>query len=170
MQNISVIIFSFQKNINGITFSRNSSFKSSEICQGSDKHPKVEIIKNPPEWVHVEALLAPKTVPIPTPKAEYRSAWKPPTTIKGAQNYMIYRNKNKMMPVYLRETHRGLRKITVVRRVDGDIWELHNDLKRLVETSTNKEVLTRVNELSSQVQLRGDFVQIVNDFLLKKGF
>lgn len=157
-----------QKNV--ITCTRNSSFKSSEIFKGYDTLVNVEIVKNPPEWIHVEAILAPKTVPIPTVKSEYNSTWKPPTPTKGLQKYTVYRNKNQMMPVYLKQTHRGLRKITVIRRIDGDIWELHDDLKRIVERSTNKEIVTRVNELSSQVQLRGDFVQIVNDFLLKKGF
>lgn len=127
-------------------------------------------MKNPPEWIYVEALLAPKTVPVPTPKTEYTSVWRPPQPVKGSNSYAVYRNKNQMMPVYLKATHRGLRKLTIVKRIDGDIWKLHDELKRLVEESAKKEVLTRVNELSSQIHLRGDFVQIVYDYLLKKGF
>lgn len=127
-------------------------------------------MKNPPEWIYVEALLAPKTVPVPTPKTEYISVWRPPQPVKGSDSYAVYRNKNQMMPVYLKATHRGLRKLTIVKRIDGDIWKLHDELKRLVEESAKKEVLTRVNELSSQIHLRGDFVQIVYDYLLKKGF
>lgn len=83
---------------------------------------------------------------------------------------MIYRNKNQMIPVYLKQTHRALRKITIIKRIDGDIWKLHDELKHLVEESTEKEILTRVNELSSQIHLRGDFVQIIYNYLLKKGF
>lgn len=127
-------------------------------------------MKNPPEWIYVEALLAPKTVPVPTPKTEYTSVWRPPQPVKDSNSYAVYRNKNQMMPVYLKATHRGLRKLTIVKRIDGDIWKLHDELKRLVEESAKKEVLTRVNELSSQIHLRGDFVQIVYDYLLKKGF
>lgn len=75
-----------------------------------------------------------------------------------------------MIPVYLKQTHRALRKITIIKRIDGDIWKLHDELKHLVEESTEKEILTRVNELSSQIHLRGDFVQIIYNYLLKKGF
>lgn len=151
-------------------FHRSSSFKTSEFFEGYEKHPKVEIVRNPPEWVHVEALLAPKTVPIPSCKPEYKTSWQPPKVENNQYSYQIYRNKNQMIPVYLKETHRGLRKITVVKRIDGNIWELHNELKQLAETTAKKRVVTRVNELSSQIHLRGDFVEVIHDFLLKKGF
>uniref|UniRef100_A0A336LTM0 Large ribosomal subunit protein mL49 n=1 Tax=Culicoides sonorensis TaxID=179676 RepID=A0A336LTM0_CULSO len=167
--------FSALKNINNVIscygriLKRSSSFKSSEIFQGYEKHPSVEIVKNPPEWIHVEALLPQKMVPVPK-QTEYSSIWKYPTVTNGQYPYMIYRNKNHMIPVYLKHTHRGLRKLTMVKRVDGDIWQLNKELKDFVEKKTGKEILTRVNEMSSQIHLRGDFVEIVSEYLMKKGF
>lgn len=147
-----------------------SSFRSSEVVTDIQKHPHVEVIKSPPEWKFVEALLPQKRVPQIVAKQEYPSTWKPPTVNAAKVSYMVTRTKNHMMPVYLKRTHRGLRRLTVVRHVEGDIWGLHNELKALVEKSINKEITSRVNEMNGQIWLRGDYVVLVHDYLQKKGY
>jgi large subunit ribosomal protein L49 len=129
----------------------------------------VEIVKNPPEWKYVERLLSTNIVPQPIEKSVYPSGWKPQAVVEQNE-YTINRTKNHMLPLYLCRTHRGQRRITKVRRVEGNIWALENDLRLLVEKRLQKRINTRVNEMSGQIELRGDFVTIVEDYLKKKGF
>ncbi|XP_058448465.1 large ribosomal subunit protein mL49 isoform X2 [Malaya genurostris] len=146
---------------------RMSSFRSSEPVGDISQFPEVEIIKHAPEWKHVERLLAPRVVPTPIAKNVYPSGWKPANP--GTElKYFVARTKNYMLPVYLRRTYRGQRIITVVRRIDGDIWQLEAELRYLVEKKLNKQIVTRVNEMSGQIELKGDFVTIAEQFLLSK--
>ena len=81
---------------------KNGRFQSSEKFEGIEKHPEVEVIKNPPEWKYVEELLGLKFVPTPDEKPEYPSGWKPqdPELYKQLP-YYIKRTKNHMLPVFL---------------------------------------------------------------------
>lgn len=74
-----------------------------------------------------------------------------------------------MIPVYLHTYFRGLRRITKLRKIQGDIWLLERELRECIESRSGKKIATRVNELSGQIWVRGDYVTIVNEFLLKKG-
>uniref|UniRef100_A0A1Q3FBN1 Large ribosomal subunit protein mL49 n=1 Tax=Culex tarsalis TaxID=7177 RepID=A0A1Q3FBN1_CULTA len=148
---------------------RQSSFRSSEPVGDLSQVPEVEVVKNPPEWKHVERLLAPRIVPKPLAKAEYPSGWKPPSA-KADQKYFVARTKNFMLPVYLRRSFRGQRIVTAVRRIDGDIWQLEAELRYLIEKKLNKQIITRVNEMNGVIEFKGDFVTIVEGFLLEKGF
>lgn len=145
-----------------------SSFRSSEPVGDISQFPEVEIVKNPPEWKFVERIIAPRVVPIPVAKEEYPSGWKPPNP-KTDLKYFVARTKNYMLPVYLRRTFRGQRITTAIRRIDGDIWLLEAELRYLIENKLNKPIITRVNEMNGQIELKGDFVTIVEQFLLDKG-
>lgn len=150
---------------------RGSGFKGSEIFQNYDNHPQVEVVRNPKEWVYVGSLMPPITVPMPTKKPDYNSLWKPPVEgIEKKYPYTIYRNKNHMLPIYLRKTYRGLRQVTILKRIDGDIWQLEKHLKSYIENSIGKKILTRVNEMTGQIHFRGEFVILLHEYLLKKGF
>lgn len=148
-----------------------SSFRSSREVQELDKYPEVEVVANPPEWHFVERLLPPATVPQPEKKPEYPSGWRPQKEDGSQTGYFVARTKNHMVPVYLHTRFRGQRRITVVRRVQGDIWSLEKDLRAVVEQSRNgKLCATRVNELSGQIHIHGDHVDILRDYLKEKGF
>ncbi|XP_019532853.2 large ribosomal subunit protein mL49 [Aedes albopictus] len=147
---------------------RNGSFRSSEPVGDIAQFPEVEVIKNAPEWKYVERLLAPRVVPTPEVKVEYPSGWKPPQP-KPDLKYFVARTKNHMLPVYLHRTFRGQRILTTVRRIDGDIWQLEAELRYLLEKRLKKSIVTRVNEMNGQIELKGDFVTIVEEFLLEKG-
>lgn len=46
-------------------------------------------------------------------------------TVSASSNlpYFVARTKNHMVPVYLRlEEVRGIRKVTIIRHIEGDIW------------------------------------------------
>ncbi|KAL1397078.1 hypothetical protein pipiens_010018 [Culex pipiens pipiens] len=149
---------------------RQSSFRSSEPVGDLGQFPEVEVVRNPPEWKHVERLLAPRIVPKPLAQAEYPSGWKPPAAAAVDQKYFVARTKNFMLPVYLRRSFRGQRIVTAVRRIDGDIWLLEAELRYLIEKKLNKQIITRVNEMNGQIEFKGDFVTIVESFLAEKGF
>ncbi|XP_058129022.1 large ribosomal subunit protein mL49 [Anopheles ziemanni] len=147
---------------------RNSSFRSSEPVGDISQYPEVEVVRNPPEWKYVERLLAPRTVPKPTAKESYPSGWKPANPQPDLK-YLVQRTKNHMLPVYLRRAYRGQRRITAVRHVEGDIWLLEAELRYLIEKQRNRPIITRVNEMSGQIELKGDHVAFVEKFLLEKG-
>uniref|UniRef100_A0A182VZU6 Large ribosomal subunit protein mL49 n=1 Tax=Anopheles minimus TaxID=112268 RepID=A0A182VZU6_9DIPT len=145
-----------------------SSFRSSEPVGDIAQFPEVEVVQNPPEWKYVERLLAPRTVPKPVPKDSYPSGWKPANP-QPELKYVVARTKNHMLPVYLRRAYRGQRRITAVRHVEGDIWQLEAELRYLIEKQLNRPIITRVNEMSGQIELKGDHVAFVEKFLLEKG-
>nr|CAD7402088.1 unnamed protein product [Timema cristinae] len=60
-------------------FVRHSSFKTSQPVKDITNCTQFEISRSPEEWKFVERLLPCKTVPIPLPKSEYPSGWKPPS-------------------------------------------------------------------------------------------
>lgn len=55
-----------------------STYKSSPIEGDSSLYTKFVASKSPEEWKWVEALLRPRIVPLPKPKAEYNAGWFPP--------------------------------------------------------------------------------------------
>lgn len=131
--------------------------------------PQVEIIKNPPEWKYVEQLIPSKTVPAFGDKAEYPSGWTPQTKEAFTQSYFVKRTKNGQIPVYLKATHRNMKKVTTTKFINGDIWELHREMVAFIEDYMQQKIRTRVNEFNGQIHIHGDYVNLVKDFLLKKG-
>ncbi|XP_058821369.1 large ribosomal subunit protein mL49 [Topomyia yanbarensis] len=156
------------RNVSVLDGLRMSSFRASEPLENIDQFPEVEVVKNSPEWKYVERLIAPRVVPAPIARSSYPSGWKPASPDPGLK-YFVARTKNHMLPVYLRRSYRGQRIITAVRRIDGDIWQLEAELRYLIESKLNKQIVTRVNEMNAQIELKGDFVTIVEQFLLSKG-
>lgn len=128
----------------------------------------MEVFKNPPEWKYVERILAKPLVPEPQPKSEYPSGWRPPAN-KVDLPYYVARTKNHMVPVYLSTYFRGERRITKLRKIQGDIWLLEEDLRLTIERRIGKKIATRVNELSGQIWFKGDYVTIISAYLMEKG-
>ncbi|XP_054730205.1 probable 39S ribosomal protein L49, mitochondrial [Anastrepha obliqua] len=165
----------FPNNIQSVSATnaiRCSSYLSSQEVGPREQYPEIEIVHNAPEWKYVERLLPPKTVPKPITKAEYPSGWKPQTAATLPDlKYFVARTKNHMVPVYLQTTFRGQRRITVVRRIQGDIWELEKELRIVVEKARNgKLCASRVNEMSGQIHFHGDYVDVIREHLKEKGF
>lgn len=152
-------------------YARLSSFRSSSEVKPLEQYPEVEVLHNPPEWKYVERLLPPRTVPQPVEKSEYPSGWQPQTANGEESGYFVARTKNHMVPVYLNTRFRGQRRLTIVRYIQGDIWALERDLRQVVEQARNgKLCATRVNELSGQIHIHGDYVDLLREHLKSKGF
>lgn len=155
-----------------VTAIRHSSFRSSEPLSGVtiDQQPNVHIDRSPELWQHVQNILAPAVVPTPTAKAAYPSGWQPQATEIAHKPYFVARTKNHMVPVYLETTFRGQRRITRLRRCAGDIWLLERELHaEIVRRLGGKPIVTRVQEMSGQIAFKGDFVEIVREYLVKQG-
>lgn len=151
---------------------RYSSYYSSPLVDGVDKStlPNVKIDRNPDEWKYVEQILAPLTVPQPTAKSEYPSGWKPQTIDPNSTPYFIKRNKNHMIPIYVKIQFRGTRRRTHIRHIQGDIWALEADIRRFLEDYMKKKMSIRVNEFSGEIRVSGDYVNLLQHFLGEKGF
>ncbi|XP_004525024.1 probable 39S ribosomal protein L49, mitochondrial [Ceratitis capitata] len=161
-----------QKCLLSLAAVRQSSYLSSPPVAPREEYPEVEIVQNAPEWKYVERLMPQKIIPKPIEKPEYPSGWKPQTAASLPDlKYFVARTKNHMVPVYLHTTFRGQRRITVIRRIQGDIWELERELRVVVEKARNgKLCASRVNEMSGQIHFHGDYVDVIREYLKEKGF
>lgn len=75
-----------------------------------------------------------------------------------------------MQPVYLEISQRGLRRLTLVRKIHGDIWALESELKQYLQEKACRPIGIRTNELLGQIVFRGDYVDIVKEWMDEKGF
>lgn len=135
-----------------------------------NQQPQIEILYDSSEWKYVERILPKKTVPLPEPKEQYSSGWVPQKPEALKQPYFIKRSKNHMLPVYLDIDYRGTRRRTFVKHITGDIWKLHNELLEYIEYYMAKRERSRVNEFNGQIIINGDYVNLLKDYLVKKGF
>ncbi|XP_003700570.2 mitochondrial ribosomal protein L49 [Megachile rotundata] len=157
-------------NIDQVT-KRWGSYRTSPMYEDPSKYTDFEVSRDPEEWKYVEALLKPKSIPMPPlENKEYPSGWKPPVSKPGDHPYFVSRTKNFMHPVYLDITYRGTRRLTFIRRIHGDIWQLKSELVKHVSETVKKPIGVRVNELTGEIRLRGDYVTIVKKWLDEKGF
>ncbi|XP_043529255.1 probable 39S ribosomal protein L49, mitochondrial [Frieseomelitta varia] len=147
------------------------TYMSSPKYKDSSEYTDYEVTKDPKEWEYVERLLKPKVIPAPClENKEYPSGWKPPVAKPHDYPYYIPRTKNYMQPVYLEIFHRGLRRVTTVRKIHGDIWTLESELKEYIEKRVNKPIGIRTNELLGEIKFRGDYVNLVKAWMDERGF
>ena len=87
--------------------------------------------------------------------------------------YFIRRTKSYMEPVYLSRSNRNLRKITVIRYIEGDIWQLESELKKYLEEHNGNKyyrpIGSRVNEMCGQIRFKGDHVNWIKKWMHMKG-
>lgn len=131
---------------------------------------KFELTKDPEDWKYVERVLAPLVVPEPQIKSEYFSGWKPPSDKLPSDKYFVQRSKNFMIPVYLYISHRGTRRVTKIRKIQGDVFGLERDIKNHLEKVLGQAVATQGNELVGYINIKGDHVNLVKKYLTDKGF
>ncbi|XP_036404233.1 mitochondrial ribosomal protein L49 [Megalops cyprinoides] len=128
------------------------------------------IVESTEEYKFVERLIPPTRVPTP-PKHDgpTPSGWTPPPEVPPDLPYMIRRSRMHNVPVYKDITH-NTRVITLVRKVEGDIWALEKDVKEHLCELTGKVPLTQVNEVTMILRVKGDFQKELKEWLIKKGF
>lgn len=147
-----------------------SSYSKSPFADRITEQYKYDIVKNPPEWKYVERLLPMETIPAVKPKDSYPSGWIPQQEEAINHPYYIQRTKNHAIPIYLKLSQRGIRKTTLVKKIEGDIWMMNEEIKSFLKQKNNRYVETRVNEVSRVIEAKGDFVNDVIEWALSKGF
>lgn len=88
----------------------------------------------------------------------------------GDYPYFVRRTKSHMIPVYLERTHRGQRRITKIRMIEGDIWAFTDELKAYLEKENNMRLIFQINEFAQFVKIKTDVVTLVRKWLYDKGF
>ncbi|KAM5225429.1 large ribosomal subunit protein mL49 [Hipposideros larvatus] len=123
------------------------------------------------DYQFVERLLPPTSILKP-PKHEHYptpSGWQPPRDPLPNLPYFVRRSRMHNIPVYTDITH-GNRQMTVIRKVEGDIWALKNDVEDFLSALLGKTPITQVNEVTGTLRIKGYFDQQLKAWLLEKGF
>ncbi|XP_068922430.1 large ribosomal subunit protein mL49 isoform X3 [Petaurus breviceps papuanus] len=143
------------------------------------------IVESTEEYRFVERLIPPASIPEPPRHQSYPtpSGWQPP---KGKEQkpaglskdhtdpppnlpYFIRRSRMHNIPVYTELTH-GNRQMTLIRKVEGDIWALQKDVEEFLTPLIGKMPVTQVNEVTGTLRIKGYFDQQLKAWLLEKGF
>lgn len=130
---------------------------------------KYEVTSNPEEWKYVERILPLTVVPDPKPKESYPSGWIPQSPGAVKLPYFVERTKNHMMPVYLEFGFRNIRRLTVIKKIQGDIWLLENELRGFLQKENYVPLRSQVNEFTRIITFHGDHVNAIKYYLTKKG-
>ncbi|KAM4738038.1 large ribosomal subunit protein mL49 [Anableps anableps] len=145
-----------------------AGLRSASSAAPQDK--RAAITESTKDYKFVERLIPPTRIPDP-PKyvGAAPSGWIPPAESPPPLPYMIRRSRMHNIPVYSDLTH-GNRKLTLVRKVEGDIWALEKDVREYLKQVTGKELPTQVNEVTMTLKVKGHFDQELKDWLASKGF
>lgn len=128
------------------------------------------ILQSTEDYKYVERLIPPSRVPAPPPHTDVTpSGWKPPAESPPPLPYMIRRSRMHNIPVYSDLTH-GCRKITLIRKVEGDILALERHVKQYLKELTGKELPTQVNEVTMTLKVKGHFHEELKEWLMSEGF
>ncbi|KAM4563738.1 large ribosomal subunit protein mL49 [Odontesthes bonariensis] len=140
------------------------------VSNSAPQQKETVISESTEEYKFVERLIPPSRVPDPPKHAgPTPSGWVPPADSPPPLPYMIRRSRMHNIPVYTDLTH-GNRKMTLVRKVEGDIWALEKDVKQYLKEVTGKELPTQVNEVTMTLKVKGHFDKELKDWLAVKGF
>lgn len=129
-----------------------------------------EITRDANEWKFVEDILPRSVVPDPKPKSEYPSGWQPPADNLAERPYYVERTKNHMVPVFMETTYRDTRRLTYVKKIKGDIWQLHQELTQFLQNESIKPIRSQVNEFAGYICFHGDHVNAIKYYLTQKGY
>ncbi|ELK24353.1 PREDICTED: 39S ribosomal protein L49, mitochondrial [Myotis davidii] len=137
--------------------------------QGPPSDPR--FVESVDEYQFVERLLPPTSVPEPPKHDHYPtpSGWQPPRDPPPNLPYFVRRSRMHNIPVYKDITH-GNRQMTVIRKVEGDIWALQKDVEDFLSPLLGKTPITQVNEVTGTLRIKGYFDQQLKAWLLEKGF
>ena len=129
---------------------------------------------DPTEWAMVERYMMqcePKQIPVPKNR-ECSSGFVMPTTKPGDYPYFVKRAPSWLFPVYVYQADQGGRTpvITTIRRVEGNVEKLREDLSEFLMQRYEQEFISQANELMQKVVFRGNFDKDFKEFLKIRGF
>ncbi|PIO38308.1 hypothetical protein AB205_0108670 [Aquarana catesbeiana] len=128
------------------------------------------IIESHDEYRFVERLIPPLQVPIPPKHTGVApSGWIPPKDTPPNLPYFVRRSRMHNIPVYKDITH-GNRQMTIIRKIEGDIWVLEAEVRDFLTQRTGKTPATQVNEIARVIKVKGYFDKELQTWLAEKGF
>lgn len=131
---------------------------------------RVAVGESTEEFKFVERLVPPSRVPAAPPHpGAAPSGWRPPACSPPPLPYMIRRSRMHNVPVYGDRTH-GNRSMTLIRKIEGDIWALERDVRQHLLALTGKDHATQVNEVTMTLKVKGHFHEELKEWLLGRGF
>lgn len=128
--------------------------------------------EEPQRWYWVERLMPKQIIKRDNfePGKRYPSGIRVPAEVPDLP-YFVARTRNHLLPVYkLIEREDEERVKTVIQKVEGDIWELEQEIRTRLEAKTQKRILTAVNEVRGELRFVGNHVFDVVDYLEQMGF
>ncbi|KAM6435355.1 large ribosomal subunit protein mL49 [Liasis olivaceus] len=130
------------------------------------------IVESTEEYKFVERLIPPTQVPVPPKHDQYPtpSGWRPPQDTPPDLPYFVRRSRMHNVPVYKDSSHHGSRKMTIIRKIEGDIWALENDVKTFITELSGRTPATQVSEIACSIHVKGYFDQELKTWLMDKGF
>ncbi|KAL1915880.1 mitochondrial 54S ribosomal protein mL49 [Calcarisporiella thermophila] len=88
------------------------------------------------------------------------------TTAQAVRSYpyFVERTRSKSLPVYTDYRNGGMRVLTLIRKIEGDVGRLCEDLAKDLPTTVN------VNKTTGHVVVKGNYVREVREWLTQRGF
>ncbi|KAM7170439.1 large ribosomal subunit protein mL49 isoform 2-T2 [Macrochelys suwanniensis] len=129
------------------------------------------IVESTEEYKFVERLIPPTRIPAPPKHAQYPtpSGWRAPSDTPPALPYFVRRSRMHNVPVY-KDITSGNRRMTVIRKIEGDIWALEEEVKEFLTQLAGKTPPIQVNEITGSICIKGYFDNELKEWLLNKGF
>merc|ERR1712062_881097 len=96
-----------------------------------------------------------------------------PSAKPGDHPYHVRRAASWMLPVYVKQSWRKGQPgpvLTVIRKVEGDVSALRDDLSQFLFQRYEQEFISQPNEFMQKVVFRGNFEADFKEFLKLKGF
>ncbi|XP_072277497.1 large ribosomal subunit protein mL49 [Pyxicephalus adspersus] len=122
------------------------------------------------EYHFVKRLIPPLQVPNPPKHTEVTpSGWIPPKHTPSDLPYFVRRSRMHNIPVYTDITH-GNRQMTVIRKIEGDIWALEAEVRDFLTQLKGKTPAIQVNEINRTIRFKGYFDKELQTWLAEKGF
>ncbi|KAK8392805.1 hypothetical protein O3P69_014918 [Scylla paramamosain] len=125
------------------------------------------------EWHYVERLFPLKSIPKPTvaPGEVTPSGWVAPSAKPGDHPYFVRRSPSHMIPVYLHHIPHISKYRTFVSHVEGDVFALLEELREYLQDRKHTRILNmRAHEPHQKIEIKGQYVAEVREFLLERGF
>ncbi|KAL0114430.1 hypothetical protein PUN28_011586 [Cardiocondyla obscurior] len=145
--------------------------KGAPMYTTPEDYTDFEVTNDPNEWKYVERLFGYKVIPKPpTGNIELPSGYKPVFASSKENPYFIERTRNYMQPVFLNMNPRNNKKVTVIRKIQGNIWTLEQDIKQYVEKQLKKKFASQIHEFAGIIKFKGDCVSCVKEWMNMKGF
>lgn len=147
------------------------SYRASPFLEDiGEVNVKYKVTNDPIDWKYVERILPPLVIPQPTEKDSYPSGWKPQGKNLNHRPYFVKRTKNHMLPVYLRLAQQGIRRHTLIKKIQGDVFLLEKELKEFLQTESVKPIRSQVHEFAGYIRINGDFVNACKYWLEKRDY